>query len=52
MEIKRIWGTEERPFTSYSCGSLHTYYEQMGKIKIKYEQPMELNIDHADEKKD
>jgi len=51
MEAKRIWGDEVRPFTSYNCGSLHSYYEQMGKIKIKDDEFIDLNNDHADDKK-
>jgi hypothetical protein len=31
---KRIWGTEQRPYTSYTCGELHEFYEKLGKVLI------------------
>jgi hypothetical protein len=34
MKTKRFWGTEKRPYTSYTCGELHELYETLGKVLI------------------
>ncbi len=35
-----IWGgTNGKKMTGYTCGSLHAYYEQMGTIRVKEDEP-------------
>lgn len=32
-----IWGTTKRPMTSFTCGDLHEFYENMGHVQVKEE---------------
>lgn len=40
--LSRIWGSVERPYTSYSAGYLHDVYESLGRYPVRIKEDVQF----------